>query len=144
MKCRHCYNTLDQVFVDLVNSPPSNAFLTEDQLDKPEVFYPLKLFVCDECFLVQIAEYKKSDEIFNQEYVYFSSFSESWLDHAKSYADMITKRLRLSDRSLVAEIASNDGYLLQYFNAKQIPCFGIEPATQTADVARGKGIEVIG
>jgi len=144
MNCRFCNNLLTHVFIDLVNSPPSNSFLTKEQLNEPEVFYPLKLYVCDKCFLVQINEYKKSGEIFNQDYAYFSSFSTSWLAHAKKYVDMITDRLRLSAVSHVMEIASNDGYLLQYFQGKQIPCLGIEPSANTAQAAREKGIEILG
>ena len=143
MRCRFCNKNLTHEFIDLVNAPPSNCFLTKDQLNEPEVFYPLKLFVCDKCFLVQIDEYKKSGEIFNQEYAYFSSFSTTWLDHARKYVDMITKRLRLDAESHVMEIASNDGYLLQYFLEKQIPCLGIEPSANTAQAAREKGIETL-
>jgi SAM-dependent methyltransferase len=143
MKCRFCHHELTHVFIDLVNAPPSNSFLTKDQLNESEVFYPLKLYVCDNCFLVQIDEYKEYGEIFNQDYVYFSSFSSSWLEHAKKYVDMITNRLRLSTESHVMEIASNDGYLLQYFKEKQIPCMGIEPSVNTAQVAREKGIEIL-
>ena len=143
MRCRFCNNNLTHEFIDLVNAPPSNSFLTKDQLNEPEIFYPLKLYVCDKCFLVQIDEYKKSGEIFNQDYAYFSSFSTSWLDHARKYVDMITDRLRLDAESLVMEIASNDGYLLQYFLEKQIPCLGIEPSANTAQAAREKGIETL-
>ena len=143
MKCRFCNNLLTHEFIDLVNSPPSNSFLTEDQLTEPEVFYPLKLMVCEECWLVQIDEYKKSGEIFNQDYAYFSSFSTSWLDHARKYVDMITNRLRLDAESHVMEIASNDGYLLQYFLEKQIPCLGIEPSANTAQAAREKGLDTL-
>jgi len=143
MKCRFCHHELTHIFINLVNAPPSNSFLTKDQLNEPEVFYPLKLYVCDKCFLVQIDEYKKSDEIFNQDYAYFSSFSTSWLEHAKKYVDMITDRLELSTASHVMEIASNDGYLLQYFLEKQIPCLGIEPSANTAQAAREKGIETL-
>jgi SAM-dependent methyltransferase len=143
MKCRFCDSELTHQFIDLVNAPPSNSFLTKEQLNEPETFYPLKLFVCNKCFLVQIDEYKNSDDIFNQDYVYFSSFSTSWLDHAKKYVDMSINRLGLSATSLVMEIASNDGYLLQYFKEKQIPCLGIEPSTNTARAAREKGIETI-
>jgi SAM-dependent methyltransferase len=117
--------------------------LTKEQLNDPEVFYPLKLYVCDGCFLVQVDEYKKSEEIFSDKYIYFSSFSKSWLEHARRYAQMITTRVGLRTGSLVVEIGSNDGYLLQYFKDKNIPCLGIEPAKSTAKVARGKGIEVI-
>ena len=143
MKCRFCGTVLTHKFIDLVNAPPSNSFLTKDQLNEPEVFYPLKLYVCDKCFLVQIDEYKKSDGIFNQDYAYFSSFSTSWLEHAKTYMDMIIDRLRLNAESHVMEIASNDGYLLQYFVSRHIPCFGIEPSANTAKAAKKKGIEIL-
>lgn len=143
MQCRFCNNQLGYVFVDLVNAPPSNSYLTQAQLNEPEVFYPLKIYVCEKCKLVQIDEYKKSDQIFNSEYAYFSSYSTSWLAHAKEYVDMITKKLHLNENSLVTEIASNDGYLLQYFQHKKIPCIGIEPTASTAKVAKEKGIEVI-
>jgi SAM-dependent methyltransferase len=144
MNCRHCGKELHHVFIDLFNSPPSNSFLTFDELSKPEVLYPLKILVCDNCFLVQIDEYKKSDEIFNSEYAYFSSYSTSWLKHSKEYVDMITERLQLNGNSLVIEIACNDGYLLQYFQEKAIRCLGIEPSLSTARVAREKGIQVMG
>jgi cyclopropane fatty-acyl-phospholipid synthase-like methyltransferase len=134
---------LTHEFIDLVNSPPSNSFLSLEELNQPEAFYPLKLFVCDNCFLVQIDEYKKSEEIFSDKYAYFSSFSSSWLEHARQYVEMITARLGLNKESFVIEIGSNDGYMLQYFKEKDIPCLGIEPAENTAEVARGKGIEVI-
>jgi SAM-dependent methyltransferase len=143
MKCRFCQRELRHQFIDLGNAPPSNSFLSSEQLNEPEVFYPLKLFVCDRCFLVQVDEYKRSEEIFTDEYVYFSSFSKSWLEHARQYVEMITGRLNLSGDSFVIEIGSNDGYLLQYFKAKSIPCLGIEPAKRTAEAARSKGIEVI-
>ena len=143
MKCRFCQHELTHEFIDLVNSPPSNSFRTVEQLNEPEIYFPLKLYVCDNCFLVQIDEYKKSEEIFSDDYIYYSSFSKSWLDHAKNYVDMITKRLHLTERSYVVELASNDGYLLQYFKEKNIPCLGIEPAKNAADVARQKGITVI-
>jgi len=143
MKCRFCGNELKQEFIDLVNSPPSNSYLTKEQLNEPEIFYPLKVYVCEECFLVQIDEYKKSQEIFDKDYAYFSSYSLTWLKHSKEYADMITERLGLNKDSLVVEIASNDGYLLQYFKEKNIPVLGIEPASNTAQVAKEKGIETI-
>ncbi|QUX90636.1 SAM-dependent methyltransferase [Marinomonas sp. A3A] len=143
MKCRFCNTPLDLVFADLVNSPPSNSFLTENELNEPEVFYPLKTYVCDECKLVQIDEYKKSDDIFSSNYVYFSSFSNSWLEHAKKYVEDISTKLDLKPTSFVTEIASNDGYLLQYFKEKNIPCLGIEPTSSTAAVAKGKGIDVV-
>lgn len=143
MKCRFCNTKLADTFVDLINSPPSNSFLTKEQLDEPEVFYPLKIYVCEKCKLVQIDEYKKSDNIFNEDYVYFSSFSTSWLNHSKNYVDMIINRLKLDSNSLVLEIASNDGYLLQYFKEKGIPSIGIEPTLSTAKIAKEKGIKVI-
>ena len=143
MKCRFCGNDLTHEFIDLGHSPPSNSFLSEEELNQPEVHYPLKLFVCDRCFLVQIDEYKNSQEIFSDRYIYFASFSSTWLEHSKKYVDMIVKRLNLGSDSLVIEIASNDGYLLQYVKEKNIPCLGIEPSSATAGAAREKGIEVI-
>lgn len=143
MKCRFCGTDLYFEFINLVNSPPSNSFLTKEELNEPEVFFPLKIFVCNNCFLVQIDEYKKSDEIFNDKYAYFSSFSKSWLEHAKNYVDMAIERFKLDIESFIIEIASNDGYLLQYFKECNIPCLGIEPASNTAIVAREKGIDVI-
>ena len=130
-------------FIDLFNAPPSNAFLTKEQLNEPEVFYPLKLYICDLCFLVQIDEYKKSSDIFDSEYVYFSSFSTTWLAHAREYVDLMIEKYGYDHTSRVIEIASNDGYLLQYFKEREIPSLGIEPAAGTAVEARKKGIETI-
>jgi SAM-dependent methyltransferase len=129
--------------VNLFNAPPSNSYLTHEQLNEPEVSYPLKIFVCDKCFLVQIDEYKKSNEIFNTDYAYFSSYSSSWLKHSRQYVENIVPRLGLNEQSFVIEIASNDGYLLQYVKEKQIPCLGIEPTASTAKVAKEKGLDVI-
>jgi len=143
MNCRFCKTELSDIFVDLVNSPASNSYLTKAELDVPEVFYPLKIFVCKECKLVQIDEYKKSDDIFDKDYAYFSSYSTSWLSHAKSYVEYMTNKLSLNKDSLVTEIASNDGYLLQYFKEINVPCIGIEPTSSTAKVAKEKGINVI-
>jgi len=143
MLCRFCKEELKDVFIDLVNSPPSNSFLTRQQLNEPEVFFPLKVYTCNNCFLVQVDEYKKSDAIFDDEYVYFSSFSSSWLAHAKKYTEKMIDRFGLSEKSQVIEIASNDGYLLQYFKQKNIPVLGIEPTANTAKVAEEKGIESI-
>jgi hypothetical protein len=126
-----------------VNAPPSNSFLTAGQLNEPEVFYPLKVYTCGNCFLVQVDEYKKSDAIFNNEYVYFSSFSTTWLKHAKEYTDSMVARFGFGASSQVVEIASNDGYLLQYFKEKNIPVLGIEPTANTAQVAIDKGIDTI-
>lgn len=143
MECRFCKTPLQHVFIDLVNSPASNSFLTAEQLNEPETFYPLKVFTCHSCFLVQIDEYKKSDAIFDSDYVYFSSFSTSWLKHARQYVDQMTERFGLGRDSQVIEIASNDGYLLQYFVEKEIPVLGIEPTTNTAAVAIEKNIPTI-
>ncbi len=143
MKCRSCQHELTHEFIDLNNAPPSNSFLTKEQLAQPEVFYPLKLFVCESCWLVQIDEYKKANDIFDQEYIYFSSYSKSWLAHAKNYVDYIVQRFNFNHNSLVIEIASNDGYLLQYFKQKQIPCLGIEPTKSTALACKEKDISVI-
>jgi SAM-dependent methyltransferase len=141
MICRFDRLPLDHEFVDLGFSPPSNSFLKPEQLNEPEVYYPLKLFVSERSFLVQVDEYKRHDEIFSQDYVYFSSYSITWLQHSKAYVEMMIKRFGYNEKSQVAEIASNDGYLLQYFREKGVPVLGIEPTAGTAEVARGKGIE---
>lgn len=143
MNCRFCGKTVTHELIDLVNAPPSNSFLTKEQLNEPEIYYPLKIFVCDSCFLVQIDEYKKSGDIFNSGYSYFSSFSRTWLAHAKQYADRMTAQYGYDRNSRIVEIASNDGYLLQYFKEKGIPVLGIEPAEGTAAEARKKGINTI-
>lgn len=143
MNCRYCDTFLTDVFVDLVNAPPSNSFLDEEQLNDPETFYPLKVFVCHQCFLVQVDEYKTSESIFGKEYIYFSSYSTSWLKHASNYVDKMMGRFGLNERSLVIELASNDGYLLQYFQQKKIPVLGIEPAAGTASVAQSRGINTM-
>jgi len=140
MQCRYCKTELHHVFVDLFNSPASNSFLNKEQLNEPETFYPLKVYTCHKCFLVQVDEYQKSDAIFNGDYVYFSSYSTSWLAHAKKYVDAMTERFQLNKDSLIMEIASNDGYLLQYFVEKNIPVLGIEPTANTAKVAEEKGV----
>ena len=143
MRCRFCKTELEYIFIDLVNSPASNSFLSAEELNEPEAFYPLKVFTCHKCFLVQIDEYKKSDKIFDSKYVYFSSYSKSWLKHAREYVEMMTKRFGLNAESRVVEIASNDGYLLQYFKEKNIPVLGVEPTGNTAEVAKAKGIETV-
>ena len=141
MKCRFCHSELKDVFVDFGHAPLSNSFLTKGQLDCPEKYYPLKIYVCNECYLVQTGEEKKSEEIFNEGYIYYSSFSQSWLKHAENYVKMMIDRFGFNKNSFVMEIASNDGYLLQYFKKKNIPVLGIEPSKGTADVAIEKGIE---
>jgi 2-polyprenyl-3-methyl-5-hydroxy-6-metoxy-1,4-benzoquinol methylase len=143
MKCRFCKTELAHIFIDLVNSPASNSFLTKEQLNEPEVFYPLKVYTCANCFLIQLDEYKKSDDIFNSEYVYFSSYSSTWLDHAKHYTDKMINRFALSSNSQIVEIASNDGYLLQYFHQRNIPVLGIEPTANTAKIAIEKGVHTV-
>ncbi len=143
MNCRHCKAPLDKVFIDLVNCPPSNAMLKEGQLKEPEVYYPLKTYVCSSCFLVQVDEVKKAAEIFDQEYTYFSSFSTSLLAHSKAYVDMMIQRFGYNEQSLVIEVASNDGYLLQYFKEKHVPVLGVDPTANTAKVAREKGIDTL-
>lgn len=143
MKCRHCATPLQDVFLDLGSAPPSNAFLTADALGAPEAWFPLKLFTCRNCLLVQVDEVQSHAELFAPDYVYYSSFSRSWLAHAERYVERTAARLELGRDSLVMEIASNDGYLLQYVAARGIPCIGIEPTTGTANVARQKGIETL-
>lgn len=143
MICRFCKTTLEYEFIDLINSPASNSFLKSEQLNEPETFFPLKVYTCHKCFLVQIDEYKKFNAIFDGDYAYFSSYSKSWLAHSKNYTDLMVKRFKFGKESLVTEIASNDGYLLQYFKEKDIPTLGIEPTFNTAEVARSKGIETI-
>ena len=141
MKCRFCTAPLEHVFLDLGAAPPSNAFLTEAGLRAPESWYPLKLFTCHECFLVQVDEVQSHTALFAPDYAYFSSYSTSWLEHAARFVDTAVKRLDLDARSLVLEVASNDGYLLQYVAARGLRCVGIEPTAGTAQAARAKGIE---
>ena len=143
MNCRFCNSKLTNTFVDLNSSPPSNSFLSEDQFKQKESRYPLLLHVCTNCYLVQIDEYKNAEEIFSSDYVYFSSFSKSWLEHCKQFSEKIIPRLALDDTSHVVEVASNDGYLLQYFKQKNIPVLGIEPTNNTAAEAIKKGIPSI-
>ncbi|AKJ31001.1 class I SAM-dependent methyltransferase [Caldimonas brevitalea] len=144
MKCRHCQAALHDVFIDLGAAPPSNAFLRPEDLAQPETYFPLKVYTCAACHLVQVDEVQRHDALFSNDYVYFSSYSRSWLAHARAYVEQATQRLGLGPNSLVMEVASNDGYLLQYVQERGIPCVGVEPTASTADVARGKGIETIG
>lgn len=143
MQCRYCNTKLTHQFIDLINSPASNSFLSKEQLNEPETYYPLKVYTCHQCFLVQVDEYKKSAAIFDSNYVYFSSYSISWLQHAAAYTQMMIKRFGYNSSSLVIEVASNDGYLLQYFHKNNIPVLGIEPTANTAAVAKEKGIESV-
>ncbi len=138
VQCRFCHNPLTYIFVDLGKTPLSNSFLNYEDTAR-EVFYPLRVYVCEKCFLVQISQVESPKKIF-QDYAYFSSYSDSWLDHVRNYSEMITNRLDLNSHNFVIEIASNDGYLLQYFQKKGIPHLGIEPAENVAKVALQKGL----
>ena len=143
MKCRHCHTKLKHIFLDLGYAPPSNAYLSKEALCAPETTFPLKLYVCDQCWLVQTEDYSDADELFSGDYAYFSSTSQSWLKHAARYTESITKRLGLSINSFVIEVASNDGYLLKNFVAAGIPCLGVEPTDSTADAAEKIGGPVL-
>lgn len=140
--CRFCSTNLENTFADLGMSPLSNAFIEKNKADKKEEFYPLKVYVCKECFLVQIPEYSSPEEIF-KEYAYFSSYSDSWLEHASKYTDMMVNRFGFDKSSLVVELGSNDGYMLQYFQKKNIPVLGVEPAENVSEVAVEKGIPTL-
>ena len=142
MKCRHCDHELQHVFLDLGFAPPSNAYLSKTDLKKPELYFPLKLFVCEQCWLVQTEDFAQADALFAPDYAYFSSTSTSWLDHAARYCEAVTKRLGLNTDSFVIEVASNDGYLLKNFVASGVPCLGIEPTRDTAAAARAIGVPV--
>jgi 2-polyprenyl-3-methyl-5-hydroxy-6-metoxy-1,4-benzoquinol methylase/uncharacterized protein YihD (DUF1040 family) len=143
MKCRHCNSEIEHLFVDLGFAPPSNAYLTQTELSKAEITLPLRIRVCDQCWLVQTEDYAQPEAFFNDNYAYFSSASQSWLAHAQKYASQMIEKLNLSTKSLVIEIASNDGYLLKNFVANKIPCLGIEPTHSTAQAAKEAGIPVI-
>ena len=142
MNCRHCGKSLEHQFLDLGFAPPSNAYLKPDDLHAPELYFPLKLYVCDVCWLVQTEDYARSDVLFTEDYAYFSSTSSGWMQHAADYCDMIGKRLHLNSDSFVIEVACNDGYLLRNFVEMDIPCMGIEPTDSTASVAEQLGIPV--
>jgi len=143
VKCRHCGADVSHILVDLGTAPPSNAYLSKIALKRPEKYFPLKVLVCEICWLVQAEAYSRAAELFNEEYAYFSSISTEWLSHAKKYVDQMIERFSLGESSLIGEVAANDGYLLQYVNDKGISCFGIEPTASTATVARQKGLEII-
>jgi len=138
--CRSCGDKLGRPFLSLGNFPLANSYLTEEELHRPEPCYPLEVYVCQRCFLVQLDDFISAKDIFSSEYAYFSSYSDTWLEHCKDYARMIISRFGLNKDSFVVEIASNDGYLLQYFRERDIPVRGIEPAANTAKVAQDKGI----
>jgi len=142
MNCRHCGALLRHTFLDLGFAPPSNAYLKDEDLSRPETYFPLKIRVCDQCWLVQTEDYAQADTLFSPEYAYFSSTSSGWLAHAQRYARAITQRLGLGAESFVIEVASNDGYLLKNFVAAGIPCLGIEPTDSTAAAAEAIGVPV--
>jgi hypothetical protein len=143
MNCRRCNARLDRVVIDLSHQPASNAYLTPTMLEGSENYAPLKTFVCEACWLVQLPSYHRSDELFTPDYAYFSSISPSWVEHARRYSQTAISRFGLTAKDWVVEIASNDGYLLQFFQEAGIPCTGIEPTMSTAAAARTKGIETI-
>jgi len=143
MKCRHCGAGLSLPFLDLGSAPPSNAYLVAAALRTPETWFPLRLLVCEACWLVQTEDHAGREALFTEDYAYFSSFSSSWLAHSKAYVKAMGERFGLGEHSMVAEIAANDGYLLQYVQQAGIPCYGVEPTTSTAMAARAKGITII-
>lgn len=143
MNCRHCHAPLGQPFLDLGFAPPSNAYRTAAKLDEPELSYPLRLLVCEACGLVQAPLVARPENLFGADYAYFSSVSSTWLEHARCYVAMIVDRLRLDAHSRVIEVAANDGYLLQYFVERGIPCLGVEPTEGTACTAQAKGVPIL-
>ncbi len=143
MKCRHCAQNLDLLFLDLGYSAPSNAYLSKEDLKKPELTFPLRIFTCTQCWLVQTEDFTDADVLFSKSYAYFSSVSTTWLDHAESYCRSMTDRLKLNSDSFVIELASNDGYLLKNFVANDIPCLGVEPTDSTAEAAEALGVPVL-
>lgn len=142
-KCRFCNSSLTKEVIDLGSQPPSNAYLNSFNLSEKEITYPLKVFVCESCWLVQLPEHAKAEELFTPDYAYLSSTSHSWCKHAESFVDKAQKRLNLNKNSFVVELASNDGYLLNYVKERNIPCLGVEPTLAAAKIAREKGIETI-
>lgn len=143
MKCRNCEALLSHLFVDLGTVAPSNAYVSPESAKTVAAEYPLQVYVCHHCWLVQTKDFVKAEEMFSADYAYFSSISSSWLKHAEQYFTMITKKLRLTKESYVVEIASNDGYLLKNFAAASIPCLGIEPTIETSVVAKSQGINTL-
>lgn len=143
MKCRHCGSELKLPLVDLGSAPPSNAYLTEQTLHAPEKWFPLRVLVCEHCWLAQTEDFAQANELFDAEYAYFSGFSSSWLAHSERYVADMVARFNLTAESHVVEVAANDGYLLQYVKARNIPCTGVEPTASTAAAARAKGIPIV-
>ncbi len=142
MKCRGCGEPVRLPLIDLGTAPPSNAYLRADQLDHTEQWVPLRVLVCESCWLVQTEDYRAADSLFDADYAYFSSFSSSWLEHARRYVGEMAERFSLGQDSRVVEVAANDGYLLQFVAAAGIPCLGIEPTASTARAAREKGLDI--
>ncbi len=143
MNCRHCDTSLTLPFLDLGSAPPSNAYLTEKTLHEMEQWLPLRLMVCEKCWLVQTEDFSRADTLFTADYAYFSSFSNTWVNHCKEYVKSMIQRFSLGTHSKVIEIAANDGCLLQFVKREHIPCIGIEPTTATANAARDKGLTII-
>ena len=143
MKCRHCGAELHLTFVDLGSAPPSNAYLGPENLTEPESWFPLRVFVCETCWLVQTQDFTQPETLFGADYAYFSSYSPNWLEHSRCYVESAATRFNLSPDSHAVEVAANDGYLLQYFKAKGVPCTGVEPTASTAQAARAKGLDII-
>jgi len=143
LNCRHCGSLLRLPFLDLGSAPPSNAYLDAAGLRRPETWYPLRLLVCESCWLVQTEDHAGREALFSDDYAYFSSFSASWLSHSQAYVQAMVQRFGLGAGSLVAEIAANDGYLLQYVQQAGVPCYGVEPTASTAAAARAKGIHIV-
>ena len=143
MKCRHCSAELEHSFINLGHAPPSNAYLSAEDLRKPEKTYPLRVMVCTQCWLVQTEDYAQADELFNADYAYFSSTSTGWVAHARRYCKEMCRTFKLNERSLVIEVASNDGYLLKNFVEWNIPCLGVEPTASTAAAAEALGVPVL-
>jgi SAM-dependent methyltransferase len=141
-RCRSCDAPIAALFADLGSSPLANAYLTEDEIERPESYYPLRVFVCDQCFLVQLPAVIDPEGLF-ADYAYFSSYSDSWLRHAREYVEQATERFHLDSSSQVVEIASNDGYLLQYFKERGVPVLGVEPARNVAGAAEAAGIPTL-
>jgi len=143
VKCRHCQAELRLPFLDLGHAPPSNAYLSEAALRGPETWFPLRILVCESCWLVQTEDHAGREALFTDDYAYFSSFSSSWLAHSRRYVDAMIGRFGLGKDSMVAEIAANDGYLLQYVKDAGIACYGVEPTASTAQAARDRGIDIV-
>ncbi|MEY2685627.1 MAG: hypothetical protein RJA09_2772 [Pseudomonadota bacterium] len=143
MACRHCGKPLHHTLADLGSAPPSNAYLAVEHLRRPESWYPLRVMVCDQCWLVQTEDFTAADQLFDADYAYFSSYSASWLTHAERYVAGVSDRFHLGPNSQVVEVASNDGYLLQFVQQRGIPCLGVEPTASTAAAARTRGVPTV-